>query len=429
MAQELLYHIRLLQDAMGMALTGGNVNYEDVDYAEYPDNTDPLHSDAKLREDILRGVYWVISDIAKQGGWQIKEEYMSVTAGVNEYVIPKNVVAPLALRFFFGNRWTAPVDIIDPDEFHSDYWEEYQGVYPEYATLHVSQGRESHIESTITTANSDDPLVIHDSNQNFATTLSGQEIDRGDYVFNDTGGSYGFVDYLDITTSKVSAAAGTVSGNTVTAAAIGAASPAVAVGDILQLADNSWSLIISISGNDATCSRKVHGDSPTLATAATSFNIGTSNQVVIQDTSFFVDDLVEGLIGGDDNDLDLNDIYNIQARVPTIDILKIRPAFNFTDSEPTRSMKLEFWGLPPKPVKPFHEIGLPDHYEQAVHTKAKEFTMARDTGQSMPYSMTINEVAKQRRIHNVKSGDRYNKMTPPHLGRRQPRYQAYRFTS
>lgn len=411
-----------------MPLTGGNVDYSVCDHTQYPNNTDPLHPDHKLREDIVKAVRWVIADLAKHGSWHISREFLGVTAGVNEYVLPRKVIAPLAIQYRYSgsspDRWAPPIDIIYPDEFWSEYWETFSGIYPQFATIRQSQGHLVHHEGTVTTANTENPPILIDSAANFATTQSGMEIDSGDRVFNKTKGSFGYVDYLTATTWKVQGAADSVSGNDVTDGAIGGAG--VTIGDLFQFADNSWRLITAVNGNTVTLSSIIHRNAVPIADAVDSFKIGVANRIVISGGDFFVTDTVEGMLGGSASGFALNDAYHIEARVSEVDVLEIRPAFSTTDTAPTRSLMVQFWGYPPVPTRSHHEVGLPDHYEDAIRTKAIEYAIARDTGVVMPYPLTLREIAKQRRIHNVGSGDRYTRMTPGNV--RRSGY-AYQFTN
>jgi len=427
MAQPLLYHIRLIQDFLGMPLTGGNVDYSVCDHTEYPNNADPLHPDHKLREDIVKAVKWVIADLAKKGLWHISQEWLGVTAGVNEYVLPRTLIAPLSIRYRYSGsspaRWSAPLDIIYPDEYWTEHWETYQGVYPQYATLRQSQGHPLHYGGTITTANTENPPILIDVSANFAITQSGMEIDTGDRVFNTTKQSVGYVDYLTASTWKVQSGASGVSGNDITDSAMGG--KGVVIGDILQFADTSWRLITAVNGNTVTLSSIIHRNAVPITDAITAFKIGTANRIVISGGNFFVTDTVEGMLGGATTGFAVNDTYAIEARVGEVDMLEIRPAFSFTDTAPTQSLMVQFWGYPPEPLRSHHEVGLPDVYEDLVRTKAIEYAIARDTGVIIPYPITLLEIAKQRHIHNVRSGDRYTRIMPANI--RRPGY-AFEFS-
>ena len=70
MARNLLYHLNRLQDVLSLPRTVSS---------NYPDNSDPLHSDTILTEDIWEASKVVTGDLSRRGLMDVAVSYTHLT--------------------------------------------------------------------------------------------------------------------------------------------------------------------------------------------------------------------------------------------------------------------------------------------------------------------------------------------------------------
>ena len=203
MARQLIYHLNRLQDILALPRTSmGN----------YPDVSDPLHDDSILTEDIWEASKVVTADLARRGIIDVVSTTTPITKGQNSYTLPADVCKLHAIEYFDGTYWKGPLSAIPFDDYVKMSVSKTESL-PKYYTHTVSDAREVYLSVTdgITESSFRDtgPLTLKSEAQ-LSVTASGEQINRDDLVFNITQDSAGVVDYLDMSSNKLSTASGTV---------------------------------------------------------------------------------------------------------------------------------------------------------------------------------------------------------------------------
>lgn len=171
----------------------------------YPDVSDPLHDDGILTEDIWEASKVVTADLARRGIIDVVSTTTPVSKGQNSYTLPADICKLHAIEYFDGTYWKGPLSAIPFDDYVKMSVSKTESL-PKYYTHTVSDAREVYLSIVdgITDSSFRDtgPLTLK-SDAQLSVTASGEQINRDDLVFNVTQDSAGLVDYLDMSTAKL----------------------------------------------------------------------------------------------------------------------------------------------------------------------------------------------------------------------------------
>ena len=183
MAQDLLFYLNKLQDVLNLPRTT---------HVDYPVDTDTLHSDTILTEDIWEASKSVTADLGRRGILEIEQTSAPIVSGTNTFVLPDRLCRLISVEYFDGTYWQGPLEPISYDQFARMSSPASTGT-PVVYTTRQNDSREVYWTGTATSGS--DTLLI-DSTHNFTTTVTGNQIQKGDIVFNTTTDAQALVDYL-----------------------------------------------------------------------------------------------------------------------------------------------------------------------------------------------------------------------------------------
>ena len=183
MAQDLLFYLNKLQDVLNLPRTT---------HVDYPVDTDTLHSDTILTEDIWEASKSVTADLGRRGILEIEQTSAPIVSGTNTFVLPDRLCRLISVEYFDGTYWQGPLEPISYDQFARMSSPASTGT-PVVYTTRQNDSREVYWTGTATDGT--DTLLI-DSTHNFTTTVTGNQIQKGDIVFNTTTDAQALVDYL-----------------------------------------------------------------------------------------------------------------------------------------------------------------------------------------------------------------------------------------
>ena len=171
---QLLYVLNRLQDLLGLPRTTG---------PKYPIDTDPLHSDAILVEDIWEATKIITLDQSRRGSAQISEVYHSVVQGQADYPLPADCCKLLDVEYVSPRNPRAQLDYIAYDQLVKYQDHSYQAV-PSCYSLSESSSRKVLISATADSAGMVEYFTQGEAP--LTTTVDGTQADVGDYIFNKT---------------------------------------------------------------------------------------------------------------------------------------------------------------------------------------------------------------------------------------------------
>ncbi len=183
MAQDLLFYLNKLQDVLNLPRTT---------HVDYPVDTDTLHGDTILTEDIWEASKAVTADLGRRGILEIEQTSASIVSGTNTFVLPERLCRLISVEYFDGTYWQGPLESISYDQFARMSSPAGTGTPVVYSTR---QNDSREVYWTGTADGASDTLLI-DSTHNFTTTITGNQIQKGDIVFNTTTDAQALVDYL-----------------------------------------------------------------------------------------------------------------------------------------------------------------------------------------------------------------------------------------
>jgi len=183
MAQDLLFYLNKLQDVLNLPRTT---------HVDYPVDTDTLHSDTILTEDIWEASKSVTADLGRRGILEIEQTSAPIVSGTNTFVLPDRLCRLISVEYFDGTYWQGPLESISYDQFARMSSPASTGTPVVYSTR---QNDSREVYWTGTATDGTDTLLI-DSAHNFTTTVTGNQIQKGDIVFNTTTNAQALVDYL-----------------------------------------------------------------------------------------------------------------------------------------------------------------------------------------------------------------------------------------
>jgi len=355
--------------------------------------TDQLHSETILQGDLQKAMNHVAAD--SRDKWE--RRMLRLIATQYEYPLPSDCMTLLEVAHNFYGDWNE-LDYFYHNEFYMNFSTNVQSYPPERFTLQAKTSNPVHYTGTITTANADSPPVLIDTSANFGITLTGEDINPGDKIFNITDDSTGYVDYLSVGTWTVSGGAITTGGTTslVTSADISGLS----VGDILNKIGSSdtYAIISSISGSTISFSR-LYNDENTGFAVSDTFNAGTADRIYLT-SSGLVADTEEGLVGGAEGDFDEDDSYQVEDYYSTLDTLLLGSVPGQSDTLGTETLLIVYVPYPKFPLKYWHPIELSDAYEDALVAKMMEYARKREHGEAPQYEWLLDKAIGRRKLYN-----------------------------
>ena len=378
------------------------VNYSNDNWATSSAATDPQHPETLLLEDLWQAMKEVAAD--SRGKWERRK--IRLLQNQWEYPLPSDCMCVWSVIYNFYGRW----DVLDY-LYHEEYWlhfsENILGSPPNYFTVQQGTSNPVHYTGTITTANADHPPILIDANANFGVTLTGEDINPGDKIFNITDDSSGYVRYLSAGTWKVTSVASEVTATTLTDPAGGFVANNVAIGDIILVEtgtpstgeEKNWGVINAVNSNLVVTYNRAYGTNDSLAGATTGYTIGTSDRIYL-DHSGLVKDTEEGLVGGAEGDFDEDDSYQVEDYYSTLDTLFLSEAPSTSDTLGTESLLLIYMPYPKQPLKHFHPVEMSEAYAPAIIAKMHEFAKARERGEEPQYEWLLDKGIGQRKLYN-----------------------------
>ena len=171
---QLLYVLNRLQDLLGLPRST---------YTDYPNETDPLHTDSILVEDIWEATKIVTLDQSRRGSAQISEVYHSVVQGQADYPLPADCCKLLDVEYVSPRNPRAQLDYIAYDQLVKYQDHSYQAV-PSCYSLSESSSRKVLISATADSAGMVEYFTQGEAP--LTTTVDGTQADVGDYIFNKT---------------------------------------------------------------------------------------------------------------------------------------------------------------------------------------------------------------------------------------------------
>ena len=325
MARNLLYHLNRLQDVLSLPRTAT---------ASYPVDTDPLHSDTILTEDIWEASKTVTGDLSRRGVMDVISTATPIVKGQNAYTLPSNICKLLSIEYFDGTYWKGPLTSISYDDYVRISAAKTDGT-PTYYTHTLSDSREVYltISSGITESSFRDagPLTLKSAAQ-LTVTSSGSQINKGDLVFNVTQDSGGLVEYLDMSTTKFTSGDPSTNdididrtANTIKISDTGIDSSnytsKAAVGDI-YLEGKTWVVITKVTniGNVLVIHHDgvIRGElSAFTIDNGAGVKIGSPDRLIVQSDNALILDANQGMSGGSS---DLVSTYTTNVSNPAITI-------------------------------------------------------------------------------------------------------------
>jgi len=118
-------------------------------------------------------------------------------------------------------------------------------------------------------------------------------------------------------------------------------------------------------------------------------------------SSGLVKDTEEGLVGGAENDFDVDDSYQIEDKFETLDTLQISPVPLSSDVAGERNLMLIYYPLPEQPINYYDPIELSEAYSNAIVAKAVEYALTRERGEIKPYEYLLDRACAKRAHYNV----------------------------
>ena len=182
---DLLYVLNRVQDLLGLPRTTG---------AKYPEDTDPLHSDEILTEDIWEATKIITLDQSRRGSAQISEVYHSVVQGQADYPLPADCCKLLDVEYVSPRNPRAQLDYIAYDQLVKYQDHSYQAV-PSCYSLSESSSRKVLISATADSAGMVEYLTKGEAP--LTATVDGTQIDVGDLIFNKTTKAEGEIRMLE----------------------------------------------------------------------------------------------------------------------------------------------------------------------------------------------------------------------------------------
>lgn len=398
MAQQRSWFLNRIRDGLMMP----RVNYTPATWVTSAAATDPLHPETILAEDLYEAMKLVASD----GRGKEARKRLRVIADQFEYPLPPDCMTVKEILYKRANTWQPPLEYIRHSQFYYNFNETAKTNVPTAFTLEQTSSRAVHASGTITTASGDPtfPPILIDSNANFGITISGEEIAPGDYVFNITDNSQGYVYYLYASSWKVEANCDADSSTTTLYDADASfVTNGVAVGDIIYRSpmpadDHAYAIVTKVAEDTLTFTR-LYNHEAGFAENDT-YKVGTSDTIYLT-LSGLVKDTEEGLIGGAENDFDVDDEYQIEDKFETLDTLLLSPVPLSSDTAGERNLMLVYYPLPEEPLNYYDPIELSEAYSDAIIAKAIEYANARERGETKPYEYLLDRACSRRTHYNV----------------------------
>ena len=321
MARTLLYHLNRLQDILSLPRTTS---------ANYPVTSDPLHNDTILTEDIWESSKVVTGDLGRRGIMDVVSTTTSIVKGQNAYTLPKDICRLQSVEYWDGTYWRGPLTSIPYDNYVRLSASKGEGT-PEYYTHTQSDARQVYLtvsDGVTESSFRDTGPIIFKSASSLSITSTGEQINKGDLIFNVTQDSGGVVEYLTMGTTKLSTNLKTdvdpvtldSTNNLITLKCITTAHLALydslRVGDIiLQESTKTW-VVITAKEKDTQASEikltfdgVIRGDSFLDFTVSNGVNhigankliIGVPDRCVVQSDNAFILDANQGMSGATSN--------------------------------------------------------------------------------------------------------------------------------
>lgn len=323
MARTLLYHLNRLQDILSLPRTTS---------ANYPVTSDPLHNDTILTEDIWESSKVVTGDLGRRGIMDVVSTTTSIVKGQNAYTLPKDICRLQSVEYWDGTYWRGPLTSIPYDNYVRLSASKGEGT-PEYYTHTQSDARQVYLtvsDGVTESSFRDTGPIIFKSASSLSVTSTGEQINKGDLIFNVTQDSGGVVEYLTMGTTKLSTNLKTdvdpvtldSTNNLITLKCITTAHLALydslRVGDIiLQESTKTW-VVITAKEKDTQASEikltfdgVIRGDSFLDFTVSNGVNhigankliIGVPDRCVVQSDNAFILDANQGMSGATSNNV------------------------------------------------------------------------------------------------------------------------------
>ena len=374
---------------IGMPLVG----YTAASWSSSAAATDPIHSETILLKDLQRAMNNVASD--SRDKWERK--MLRVIASQYEYPLPQDCLTVLEVCHNFYGSWKE-LDYLYHNEFFSQLDTNIQGYPPDYFTLQAQTSNLVHSQGTITTDNSDSPPILIDTSANFGVTISGEDTNPGDKIFNISDDSSGYVDYLYAGTWKKEAEADLGSSTTQLYDADAAfISAGVAVGDIVtrtpQPADTenmAWGVVTVVTSDTLTVNH-LYGHDELGWSANDAYKVGTSDRIYLTSA---------GLVGGENNDFEEDDVYQIESYYSTLDTILLSTVPGQSDDVGTETLMVIYVPKPKLPAKHWQRLELSDAYEDSIVAKMVEYAHKRERGEQPQYEFLLDKAIGQRKIYN-----------------------------
>lgn len=386
--------LNLLRDNIGLP----RVDYTDADWATSSAATDPVHS-----ETILVGDLWqTMKEVAASSRDKWERRKLRVIAEQYEYPLPSDCMCVWSLLHDFNGTWY-PLDYLYHEQFFTGFSENAQSYPPRHFTLQAQTSNPVHYQGTITSDNDDTPPMLVDTSANFGITLTGEEINPDDKIFNITDDSSGYVDSLFFSSNKTIGICETGSNATTLYDSTGSfvTTYNVAVGDIVSRYSfthrYAYGIISSVSDTTLTFSRLYNHEAGYVA--GQNYQIGTSD-IIYLTSSGLVADTEEGIVGGAENDFDEDDEYQVEDYYSTLDTLLLSSMPSTSDTLGTESLTLIYIPYPKQPAQYYHPIELSEAYTPAILAKMAEYAKARERGDEPNYEYLLDKAIGQRKIYN-----------------------------
>lgn len=392
--------LNLARDRIGVS----RVDYRDADWATSAVATDSQHS-----EDILVGDLWqAMKQVAADSRDKWERRKIRLIANQYEYSLPQDCMTILEVVHNFYGSWTE-INYLYHNEFFTGFSENILGYPPRFFTLQAQTSNPVHSVGAITTANAGSPPILIDTSANFGITLTGEDINPGDKIFNITDDSSGYVKYLHASSWKVeSATADSVEDNVLYDVDVDFVTSEVSVGDIIwtsgvtytTYSSVDWAVITNIQSANRVRYNIAYGDNENLDTAVGySYHIGKADRIYLT-SSGLVKDTEEGLVGGAEGDFDEDDEYQVEDYYSTLDTLLLSESPSTTDTLGTESMMLIYVPYPKQPLKHYHPVELSEAYTPAIIAKMVEYAKVRERGETPQYEWLLDKGIGQRKLYN-----------------------------
>lgn len=204
---QLLFVLNRLQDLLGLPRT---VN------ATYPVDTDPLHADSILIEDVWEATKILTLDQSRRGSAQISEVYHPIIKDQDVYPLPSNCCKLLDVEYINSRNPRTQLEHIYYDDMVLHQHNSYSGIPSSYCLTEAS----SRLVLRSSTSNSAGMIELYEQGGiPFTTTVDGTQIEGGDLIFNKTMQSEGEVKMLK-SLSPILNLAGVEGGTQLTAATV-----------------------------------------------------------------------------------------------------------------------------------------------------------------------------------------------------------------